>query len=59
MQDCTKNKSEEAAEAVPEAIKNMLLVLAAQGVLTPDWKVSSLLPRSPGDHWLPQGPPRP
>jgi hypothetical protein len=38
-QDCTKNKSEEAAEAVPEAIKNMLLVLAAQGILTPDWKV--------------------
>eukprot|EP00884_Botryococcus_braunii_P022699 jgi/Botrbrau1/9112/Bobra.0305s0016.2 len=38
LQDCTKNKSEEAAEAVPEAIKNMLLVLAAQGILTPEWK---------------------
>lgn len=39
LQDCTKNHSEEAAEAVPEAIKNMLLVLAAQGVLNPEWKV--------------------
>ena len=35
-------KSEAVAEAVPENVKNMLLVLAAGGVLTPDWKVGGL-----------------
>ncbi|KAK9841755.1 hypothetical protein WJX81_000904 [Elliptochloris bilobata] len=35
--ECTKPRSEELAEAVPEALKNMLLVMAAQGVLTPAW----------------------
>ena len=41
--ECTKPRSEELAEAVPEALKNMLLVMAAQGVLTPAWTVRSLL----------------
>ena len=41
--ECTKPRSEELAEAVPEALKNMLLVMAAQGVLTPAWTVRFLL----------------
>ncbi len=40
--ECTKPRSEELAEAVPEALKNMLLVMAAQGVLTPAWTVRFL-----------------
>ncbi len=39
VQDCTKNHSEDLGEAVPEALKNMLLVMGARGVLKPDWKV--------------------
>ena len=39
LQDCTKNHSEDLGEAVPEALKNMLLVMGARGVLKPDWKV--------------------
>ncbi len=39
LAECTKPRSEELAEAVPEALKNMLLVMAAQGVLTPAWTV--------------------
>ena len=39
-QDCTKGRREESTEFVPEALKNMLLVMAAQQVLTPDWQVS-------------------
>ena len=46
LAECTKPRSEELAEAVPEALKNMLLVMAAQGVLTPAWTVRSL----PGLH---------
>ncbi len=46
LAECTKPRSEELAEAVPEALKNMLLVMAAQGVLTPAWTVRSL----PGHH---------
>lgn len=38
LQAATKNKSEELAEAVPESVKNMLLVMAAQGVLVPEWR---------------------
>jgi hypothetical protein len=38
-QECQKTKSEELTEAVPEALKNTLLVMAAQGVLTPAWQV--------------------
>ncbi|KAK9828895.1 hypothetical protein WJX72_002652 [[Myrmecia] bisecta] len=38
LQACTKNHSEELSEAVPEALKNMLLVMADRGVLTPAWK---------------------
>lgn len=41
-QECMAVKSEAVAEAVPENVKNMLLVLAAGGVLTPDWKVGGL-----------------
>ena len=46
LQDCTKNRSEELAEAVPETLKNVLLVMASRGILKPDWKVWSpvLLP---------------
>ena len=36
MEQLLKNaKSEELVEAVPEAVKNMLLVMSAQGVLAP------------------------
>lgn len=38
LQAATKNKSEELGEAVPESVKNMLLVMAAQGVLVPEWR---------------------
>lgn len=38
LQAATKNKSEELAESVPESVKNMLLVMAAQGVLVPEWR---------------------
>ena len=41
-QDCTKNRIEELSEAVPETLKNVLLVMASRGVLTRDWKVGSL-----------------
>ena len=44
-QDCTKGRREESTEFVPEALKNMLLVMAAQQVLTPGWQVSC--PRCP------------
>lgn len=37
LQSCTRNASEELAEAVPEAVKNMLLVMAAKEILVPDW----------------------
>ena len=30
-------ESEELAEAVPEALKNMILVMAGDGILRPDW----------------------
>ena len=39
LQDCTKNRNEELSEAVPETLKNVLLVMASRGVLTRDWKV--------------------
>ena len=39
MQEGTKSRREELTEFVPEALKNMLLVMAAQEVLTPEWKV--------------------
>ena len=41
VQDCTKNRIEELSEAVPETLKNVLLVMASRGVLTRDWKVGS------------------
>ena len=40
LYECKRNRSEILAEAVPEALKNVLLVMAAQGVLTPSWTVS-------------------
>ncbi|KAL0041048.1 hypothetical protein WJX77_003321 [Trebouxia sp. C0004] len=40
LQDCTKNRIEELSEAVPETLKNVLLVMASRGVLTRDWKDS-------------------
>jgi hypothetical protein len=33
-------RHEAVQESVPEAAKNLLLVLASSGILTPDWKVS-------------------
>ena len=43
LQDCTKNRIEELSEAVPENLKNVLLVMAQNGVLTRDWKVSAYI----------------
>ena len=40
LYECKRNRSELLAEAVPEALKNVLLVMAAQGVLAPSWTVS-------------------
>ncbi|EIE18029.1 Sec7-domain-containing protein, partial [Coccomyxa subellipsoidea C-169] len=37
LYECKRNRSEVLAEAVPEALKNVLLVMAAQGVLAPSW----------------------
>lgn len=39
LYECKRNRSEVLAEAVPEALKNVLLVMAAQGVLAPSWTV--------------------
>jgi hypothetical protein len=44
FQDCTKKRNEELAEAVPEALKNMLLVMNARGVLVESWTVSAAEP---------------
>ena len=40
MYECNRSHSETLAEAVPEAMKNVLLVMATQGALTPAWTVS-------------------
>jgi len=37
---CNNCNSDELAESVPEALKNMLLVMATQGILRPDWSDS-------------------
>lgn len=42
-QESTKSKREELTEFVPEVLKNMLLVMAKEKVLTPEWKVCGLL----------------
>ena len=42
MQELTRLKSEEVSEAVPETLKNILLVMDAKGILTPQWKVDRL-----------------
>ena len=39
LQDAMGVKLESVQESVPENAKNMLLVLASSGVLTPEWKV--------------------
>lgn len=41
LYECKRNRSELLAEAVPEALKNVVLVMAAQGVLAPSWTVNS------------------
>jgi hypothetical protein len=46
LYECKANRSEILAEAVPEAMKNVLLVMAAQGVLTPSWTVRARDPES-------------
>lgn len=38
-QDCMAVRHEAVQESVPENAKNMLLVLASSGILTPSWKV--------------------
>lgn len=43
LQDCMAVRHEAVQESVPEAVKNMLLVLASSGILTPQWRVSSFL----------------
>ena len=40
MYECNLSQSETLAEAVPEAMKNVLLVMATRGVLSPAWTVS-------------------
>lgn len=36
-------RHEGVLESVPENVKNMLLVLATNGVLRPDWRVSMVV----------------
>ncbi|PRW57821.1 ARF guanine-nucleotide exchange factor GNOM-like [Chlorella sorokiniana] len=38
LQDCMAVRHEAVQESVPEAVKNMLLVLGSSGVLTPQWR---------------------
>lgn len=44
MYECNRSRSEVLAEAVPEAMKNVLLVMATRGLLSPAWTVSGLFP---------------
>ena len=44
MYECNRSRSEVLAEAVPEAMKNVLLVMATRGLLSPAWTVSNLFP---------------
>lgn len=37
FQLCCVNRNDDLSEAVPEEVKNMLLVLAKEGILTKDW----------------------
>ncbi|KAI3425868.1 hypothetical protein D9Q98_007841 [Chlorella vulgaris] len=41
LQDCMAVRHEAVQESVPENAKNMLLVLASSGILTPTWQDSS------------------
>ena len=41
MYECNRSHSETLAESVPEAMKNVLLVMATRGVLSPAWTVSA------------------
>ena len=41
MYECNRSHSETLAESVPEAMKNVLLVMANRGVLSPAWTVSA------------------
>mmetsp|Transcript_17390 Transcript_17390/g.52068 ORF Transcript_17390/g.52068 Transcript_17390/m.52068 type:complete len:1953 (-) Transcript_17390:228-6086(-) len=38
LQECISSRSDELAEHVPEALKNMLNVMSAGGVLVPTWR---------------------
>ena len=42
MQECINSRSEELIEYVPEALKNLLLVMASRGILTEQWLVRPL-----------------
>lgn len=46
-QDCMAVRHEAVQESVPENAKNMLLVLASSGILTPSWKVHILRSMQP------------
>lgn len=39
LQECINSRSEELIEYVPEALKNLLLVMASRGILTEQWQV--------------------
>ena len=48
-QECINSRSDELAEYVPEALKNLLNVMSATGVLVPTWQAIS--------HAVPSGAP--
>lgn len=37
LQMCCVNRNDDLSEAVPEEVKNMLLVMAKEGILTKEW----------------------
>lgn len=41
LKDCMDEKNEEQKEIVHEVTKNLILVLAHEGILTPDWNDGS------------------
>eukprot|EP00205_Picochlorum_sp_RCC944_P005343 CAMPEP_0182619738 /NCGR_PEP_ID=MMETSP1330-20130603/46254_1 /TAXON_ID=464278 /ORGANISM="Picochlorum sp., Strain RCC944" /LENGTH=130 /DNA_ID=CAMNT_0024839973 /DNA_START=139 /DNA_END=532 /DNA_ORIENTATION=- len=44
---CNSCSSDELSEAVPEALKNMILVMATQGILHPGWTDSKSINQKP------------
>lgn len=37
-QRCCVNRGDELSEAVPEEVKNLLLIMAKEGILVPEWR---------------------